>query len=112
MSVSYGQQATASGNIPAPLIKQSYASRAFSRPDLSNHYLNAVSNHYELTGAYYDKSYPYYPNAPTYQMITKTAGVAPQRVRGDLVPQNVRFSRSYLGTGMLKQRPTSNKIHY
>lgn len=111
MSVNYGPGAMAGLYNPAYVL-QSSGRCLFSRPDMSNGYINKETKHNELTGAYYNKIYPYYPNAKTYQERTKTPGNAPNLVRGDLIPQNIKFSRSYLGTGMISQRPTNNKIRY
>ena len=111
MSVSYGQGAEAGLFVPS-YIPQSQGRVLHSKADLSNDYINKETKHNELTGAYYNKIYPYYPNAKTYQERTKTPGNAPNVVRGDLIPQNIKFSRSYLGTGMISQRLTNNKIRY
>ena len=111
MSVSYGQGAEAGLFVPS-YIPQSQGRVLHSKADLSNDYINKGTKHFETTGAYYNKIYPYYPNAPTYKEISKTPGNDPNIPKGDLIHQNIKFSRSYLGTGMIAPSKTSGKLRY
>jgi hypothetical protein len=111
MSVSYGPAAEAGLFVPS-YIPQSKPMALHSKADQSNDYINKGSRHFEMTGAYYNKIYPYYPNAPTYKEISKAPGTDPNIPKGDFIPQNIKFSRSYLGSGMIAPGKTSNKIRY
>jgi hypothetical protein len=110
MSVSYGMSAEA-GLFDPSYIPQSIGQRLTTRPDMSNDYVNKGTKYHELSGAFYNKVYPYY-NSKTYEEITKHATTAPNIPGGDAVPQNIKFGRTYLGSGIISQMPTSGKLRY